>query len=98
SAVELQAIEGRIRKLNPVAQLQTTRQSQVELSRILNIKARELGTNFAVPESPAEEEHEHHDHEHAHEHHEEHGHDHGHHDERVKSLFMVEERPLELKK
>ena len=98
SAAELQAIEGRIRKLNPVAQLQATQQSQVELSRILNIKARELGANFAVPEGPAEEEHEHHDHEHAHEHHEEHEHDHGHHDERVKSLFMIEERPLELKK
>lgn len=97
---ELQHVEARVRKLNPLAQLHRTRQSEIDLSKILKINARELGANFTVPEHPAEAEDEEHDHDHAHahEHHDHHGHDHGHHDDRVKSLFFVEERPLELKK
>jgi G3E family GTPase len=96
---ELERMEGRIRKLNPLAVIYRTRQSELEVAKLLNIKARELGGHFAVPDHPATEAHEDHDHDHAHEHqHHEHGHDHGHHDERVKSVFLVEERPLDLKK
>lgn len=98
---ELEHIEGRLRKINAVAQIHRTQKSEVELGRILNIKARELGGSFAMPEQPAEEAHEEHQHEQAHEHdesHDHHEHHHARHDERVKSLFLVEERPLDLKK
>ena len=97
---ELEHIESRLKKINALAQIHRTQRAQVDLARILNIKARELGGSFAMPEEPAEEPHEHHDHDHTHHHeeHDHHGHDHAHHDERVKSLFLVEERPLDLKK
>ena len=102
---ELEHIEARLRRINGLAQIHRTRQSEIDLGKILNIKARELGASFAMPEQPAEGahgEHEEHHHEHAHDHdesrHHHHDHDHAHHDERVKSLFLVEERPLDLKK
>jgi G3E family GTPase len=98
---ELEHIETRIRRINGLAQIHRTRQSEIDLGRILNIKARELGAGFAMPEHQADEAHEHEDHDHAHEHDDgEHHHDHhhAHHDERVKSLFLVEEKPLDLKK
>src|SRR5687768_8556370 len=66
---ELEHIEGRLRKINALAQLHRTRQSEIELGKILNIKARELGAGFAMPEQPAKPthaEHEEHHHEHAH--------------------------------
>jgi G3E family GTPase len=97
---ELEHIESRVKKINALAQIHRAQQAQIDLARILNIKARELGGSFAMPEEPAEEPHEHHDHDHTHHHeeHDHHGHDHAHHDERVKSLFLLEERPLDLKK
>jgi G3E family GTPase len=97
---ELEHIESRLKKINALAQIHRTQQAEIDLARILNIKARELGGSFAMPEEPTEESHEHHDHDHAHHHeeHDHHEHDHAHHDERVKSLFLVEERPLDLKK
>jgi G3E family GTPase len=92
-------IVSRLRRINGLAQIHCTRQTQVRLAHILNIKARELGGSFAMPEQPAEEAREEHDHDHPCEHDEHHhAHDHAHHDERVKSLFLVDERPLELKK
>jgi G3E family GTPase len=98
---ELEHIERRLRKINLVAQIHRTQKSEVDLGKILNIKARELGGGFAMPQQPADEPHEEHEHDHAHEHdesHHHHDHNHAHHDERVKSLFLVEERPLDLKK
>ena len=95
----LEHIVSRLRRINALAQIHGTRQAEIDLVHILNIKARELGGSFAMPEQPAEEPHEEHDHDHAHEHNEHHhAQDHAHHDERVKSLFLVDERPLELKK
>lgn len=98
---ELEHIEARLRRINGLAQIHRTRQSEIDLGKILNIKARELGASFAIPEQPAESAHEDHDHEQAHQHdesHHQHDTDHARHDERVKSLFLVEERPLDLKK
>src|SRR5881296_2445564 len=68
---ELEQIESRLRRINVLAQIHRTRQAEIELARILHIKARELGGSFAMPEQPAEEAQEEHDHDHAH-HHEEH--------------------------
>ncbi len=100
SPAELQNIEKRIGKINAIARIHQTQQSEIDLGKILNIKARQLGASFAMPEQPAEELYHEHDHDHAHhhDHGEHHDHHHAHHDERVKSLFLVEERPLELKK
>jgi G3E family GTPase len=95
----LEHIELRLRRINALAQIHRTHQAEIDLAHILDIKARELGGGFAMPEQPAEKAHEEHDHDHAHEHDEHHhAEDHAHHDERVKSLFLVDERPLELKK
>jgi G3E family GTPase len=97
---ELEHIERRLRKMNAVAGIHRTRQSEIDLARILKIKARELSGSFAMPEQPAEQTHEEHEHDQAHEHDDSdhHDHHHAHHDERVKSLFLLEERPLDLKK
>ena len=73
----------------------------------MNIKARDLSAPLALPDEATHDEHDH-DHEHAHQHdadrHEEHVHDidtglHEHnHDEAVRSFYLIEERPLEIKK
>jgi G3E family GTPase len=95
----LEHIERRLRRINTLAQIHRTHQAEIDLAHILDIKARELGGPFAMPEQPAEKAHEEHDHDHTHEHDEHHhAEDHAHHDERVKSVFLVDERPLELKK
>ena len=107
SPTELEETAGRIRKMNPLAQIHRTRNAQVEVGSILNIKAREPSAPLALPDEATHDEHNH-DHEHAHEHdadgHEEHVHDadtglHEHnHDEAVRSFYLIEERPLEIKK
>ena len=94
---DLERIEKRIRRINAVAKIRRTQKSQVPVAELLNIKAHELKTPFALPEH----EHEHEDHEHDHT--DDHGHDHGdehhhHHDESVRSFFIVDERPLDLRK
>jgi G3E family GTPase len=95
----LQHIEERLRNINGLARIHRTRQSEIDLAKILNIKARDLSGSFAMPEEPSEHAHEEHDHHQSHDHHEHHHpQHHAHHDERVKSLFLVEERPLDLKK
>jgi G3E family GTPase len=95
----LEHIEERLRKINRLAHIHRTRQSEIELAKILNLKARDLSGSFAMPEQPSAEAHEEHDHHEPHDH-DEHHHEphHAHHDERVKSLFLVDERPLDLKK
>ena len=110
SPQELERVEGRIRKMNPLAKIHRTINSQIEIGKILNIKARDLAAPLpAMEELRDKEEHSHechegceHDHDHHHEHgEEEHDHDHEHehrHDDKVGSFHIAEERPLDLKK
>jgi len=85
---ELQHVEQRIRRMNPLAKIHRTHRSQVDLAKILNTRARALGTPLELPpEPPAHGEpghecddhcgHDHdHDHDHAHAHDHDCGHDH----------------------
>jgi len=100
-ADELERVEARIRRLNPLAKIHRTQNSQIEIGKILNVKARELNAPLEIHTAG-----ETHDHGHAHEcapdcGHEHHHHSHEqehHHDERVSSFCLVEERPLDLAK
>jgi G3E family GTPase len=108
SPAELARVEARIRSMNSLAQIHRTRNSQIEPGKILNVKARELTAPLPV----IEEKHDDHEHEHDHvcgehcDHDHEHGHEndhepeevHHHHDESVRSFYIEEERPLDLKK
>jgi G3E family GTPase len=113
SPAELDQLEGRLHKMNPLARLHRTTQAQIDLASILNIRARELGSAFALPASPtapplpAQAEDADHDHDHDHDHDEDGAHPahepdadpHSHqHDEDVGSLCIREERPLDLKR
>ncbi|EEF57354.1 CobW family GTP-binding protein [Pedosphaera parvula] len=112
---ELAKVEGRIKSMNPLAKIHRTVKSEIEVGKILNLKAREL----SAPMPELKQEHHHHDHEcgedcdhdHKHDHdhkcdehcdhdhdHNHEGHVHHHHDELVKSFYIEEERPLDLKK
>lgn len=109
---ELARVEDRIRSMNALARIHRTQKSQIDVGKILNVKARELAT----PLPPIHEEHQHdHDHEHGHDHkcdeHCDHDHDdghdhkhshagepHHHHDESVRSFYIEEERALDLPK
>ncbi|MCI0744628.1 MAG: GTP-binding protein [Verrucomicrobia subdivision 3 bacterium] len=100
---DLLQVEARLRRINALAQLQQTRYGAVELAKILNINARELSGDFSLPRAPDEPSHKHHEHHHQHDAHDhEHGehHDAHHepHDEHVKTFFLVDERPLDLRK
>ena len=104
AADDLEKIEGRIRKMNSLAVLHRTQNSQIDPGKIFNLKARELGGPFTLPESAVHADHGHHhhddheqDHGHAHDHEHEHEHDH-HHDESVSSFYLSDDRPLDLKK
>lgn len=93
SETDLERVERRIRKINSVAKIQRTERAQVPVAELLNIKAHELKTAFVLPDEEPEHQH---DHEHDHGHEE--GHHHHHHDEAVKSFFIVDERPLDLRR
>ena len=103
SPEELEKVETRIRKINSLAALHRTQNSQIDPGKIFNIKSRELA-NLSMPESAAKTEHHHdhdHDHDHGHGHAHDHGHDHDHHhhhDEGVASFYISDDRPLDLKK
>ena len=105
SPADLERVEGRIRHVNSLATLHRTHNSQIEPAKIFNLKARELGGNFSMPESVVQHAH-HHDHDHDcgpgcdhdHSHDHEHGHPHHHHDESVTSFYLSDDRPLDLKK
>jgi len=67
SPADLKHLETRIQKINALAEIIPTRQSQIEPGRILNIKARDLTNRFSLPSPKAEpvtahEEHDEHDH------------------------------------
>jgi len=80
---ELDRIEARIRKMNPLAKIRRTERAQVPVAELLDTKAHALQNTLQLPQ-----EHQHH--------HEED--EHGHHDDSVRSFFIVEDRPLELRK
>ena len=88
SEAGLERVEKRIRKINPLASIRRTQRSQVPVGELLNIKAHEVKTQLVLPNTEP-------DHDHQHEHEEEHHH---HHDKAVKSFFIVDERPLDLRK
>ncbi|HXG49720.1 MAG TPA: GTP-binding protein [Methylomirabilota bacterium] len=99
TASELERLEWRIRKMNPLARLHRTHQSQIPVAHILNLRARELTAPMPGPPTAPDE--------HAHDHDEnpeEASHDHAgepphhHHDEDVTSFFLTEERPLDRQK
>jgi G3E family GTPase len=94
---DVERIEARLRRMNSIAKVHRTQKSQIDVSRIFNIKARELTAPLEVA---VEDEHGH-----EHEHNDGHGDDHDHddhhehfHDESVRSFYIIEERPLDLKK
>jgi len=106
---ELDALEQRLRAMNPLATLHRTRQSVIEPAKLLNVKARELAGPFTIPAAPAHGHAHDHDHDHepcdhdhcddpSHPHHHQHGSAHAHHDEEVASFYLSDERPLDLKK
>jgi G3E family GTPase len=95
---DLDRVEARIRKMNSLAQIHRTVKAQIDISKILNLKVRELDSPLHLPE-PADQHEDHgphHDHDHGHEMHEAHEHSH-HHDESVRTFFISDERPLDLK-
>ncbi len=98
SPADAARVEARIRRLNPLAKIYRTRNSQIDLAKIFDLKARELNaplefsttakTSDRLKLEVAEEHHDHnHDEEHEHQH-----------DESVSSFYFSEERPLDLKK
>jgi G3E family GTPase len=108
-APDLERVESRIRRMNPLAKVHRTRHAQVHAHQVLGVKARDLGAPLEV--------HEEHDHDHGHAHecdehcdhdhgpggHHHHGPGHGEprehfHDESVKSFYIAEERALDLKR
>ena len=81
---ELEKVEARIRKINSLATLHRTTNSQIEPAKIFNLKARELTANFVMPETVTHAHSHDHDHDHKcdadcdHDHGHDHAHDHGH--------------------
>lgn len=108
SPADTERVEARIRRMNPLATIHRTRNSQIDVTKILDLKARDLNAplDLAPPVNPsdrrkldvAEADHDH-DHEP-----DDHGpHDHAgesehSHDESVGSVYLSEDRPLDLKK
>jgi G3E family GTPase len=110
SAAELKAVEVRIRKMNPMAKLYPTRNSEIDLNKVLNVggfdlkRALELEPDFLTPV----QEHAH-DHAHDHDHeeddedeaesHDDHApHEDHHHDEDVTSVGITAPGDLDEKK
>ncbi len=101
-AKELAEVEARIRKMNPMAKLYPTQNSEIAIDKVLNVggfdlkRALELEPDFL---KAADEEHDHdhaHDDDHGHEHeHEEHDH---HHDEDITSVGITAPGDLDEKK
>lgn len=87
SAGDLERIEARMRKMNPLAKIRRTERSQVPVAELLDIKAHALQNALRLPERLGEDASPYH-----------HEHEHGHHDEHVRSFFIMDDRPLELRK
>jgi G3E family GTPase len=113
-ASELQSIEARLRRINTLANIHHIQHGHIDVKALLNIKARDLTAPWSVRDTASLhdfDEHEHagdgHDNENDHHHAGEHAdHDDSHHpgehqhrhDESVGSFFIVDDRPLDLKK
>jgi G3E family GTPase len=101
SPADLNRIEARIRKMNPLARIHKTERSQIDPTKIFNIKARELTAPMVVEDTDDHDhdhgDHEHHPHDHDHGEEHEHDHDHSHQDE-FSSFYLTEDRPLDLQK
>jgi G3E family GTPase len=90
---DLERIEARLHRMNSIAKVHRAQKSQIDVSLIFNIKARELAAPLEVVGQG--------DHGLEHEHNEGDEHDDHHehfHDESVRSFYIIEERPLDLKK
>ncbi len=105
----LERITTRLRRMNRLAQIHRTERSQIDVSKILNVRSRDLAAPTIPLETESHDEHSHdehcshsdHDHDHSHGCDHDHDHtdaDHGHHDDAVKSFVIAEDRPLDLKK
>lgn len=95
SPADLARIERRLRQLNKLAKIHRAERSQIDFGKILGVKARDLNAPLELPAEPAAPAHDCDDPDCTDEHHH---HEHGHHDEAVKSFFITEDRPLDLKK
>src|SRR5207247_907242 len=79
---EVERIEARIRKINSIAKIYRTQKAHVDVSRLLNIKARELTAPLEMPAQDERDDDEHdrnHDHDEGREHY---------HDESVRSFCI----------
>ena len=98
SSVDLDKISDRLRRINPLVRIHRTQNAEVQVEHILNIRARELTAPLSFPEQDHED-HRRDEQSSTHHHEEEGGEHHPHaHDEDVASFYLVEERPVELKK
>jgi G3E family GTPase len=95
NAADLARIERRIRQVNRLGKIHRATRSQIEVGKLLDIRARELGAPLEVAEAAPDHDHDHDcsDPDCTHEHHV-----HGQHDAAVKSFFIADDRPLDLKK
>jgi G3E family GTPase len=99
---QISEVEGRIRRMNALARIHRTEKARLDAAKIFNVKARSLDSPLELAgidghegspphdDHPSEADHDHedgreHDHEHAH-------------DADVRSFYIAEERPLDLKK
>ncbi len=100
SPADRERIERRLRKMNALAQIHRVQKAEIDVAKILNIKARELTAPFALPEHAAEERRDQHGEEHDHDRTEATENEAGghHHEESVGSFYLCDERPLDLKK
>jgi len=112
ATADLTRVEERIRRMNSLAKIHRTQRAQIDVGKILNIKARDLNAPLAMPAAgePDEAAHHHNGNQHddegehnGHAHEDENGShgqaEHSHyHDEKVRSFSIVEDRPLDLKK
>ncbi|MFG1206011.1 GTP-binding protein [Xanthobacter flavus] len=109
TGAELDAVEARIRGINPYAKLYRTQKSEIDIAKVLNQGAFDLERVLELePAFLEEDEHHHHHHEHSeacgpdcgHDHHD-HGHDHHHHglkavhDEEIQSVSFSTDKPLD---
>jgi len=98
-AAELEQLESRIRRMNSLAKIFRTERSQIDPSKIFNIKARDLKDAFREGVGDHSDDHDaSHSHDHGDHDHEEHDHTHAHHDESISSFAIADERALDLKK
>ncbi|MFG1238728.1 GTP-binding protein [Xanthobacter autotrophicus DSM 597] len=105
---ELDAVEARIRGINPYAKLYRTQKSEIDIAKVLNQGAFDLERVLELEPAFLEEDQHHHHHEHGeacgpdcgHDHHD---HDHGHHhhglkavhDEEIQSVSFSTDKPLD---